>query len=181
MHDLVVVQVIEGGDQLPGEVKVGLKRRRPEVLVEVLERARDVLHEDAGLFFEVVVLEVPHDVLMVDFRQYGDFLLALRLVLLAEVDLLDGGEDAVVDIERLVDPPAPAAADHLAHLPLLNPLVLAHQVILHYPVLALLQQQGNALHDRVRLLAILAALQNLGLDLLIGVHEDGVHVGQHVF
>lgn len=104
------------------------------------------------------MLEVPDYVLMVYFREYGNFLLALRLVLLTEMDLLDSRQDAIVDIKCLVDATTSATADHLADLPLLNPLIFTNQVILYDSVLALLQQQRNAVHDRVGLFAILAAL-----------------------
>lgn len=90
MHDLMIMQVIKRSDQLSREVQVSLKRRRPEIFIEILESAGDVLHEDAGFLLEVIVLQIADDVLMVDFRQYGDLLLTLRLVLLAEMNLFDG-------------------------------------------------------------------------------------------
>lgn len=95
---------------------------------------------------------------MVDFRQYGDFLLALCFVLLAEMYLFYGRKDAVVDVERLVNAATPTTTDHLTHLPLLNPLVLAHQIVLNNTILALLQQKRDTLHNRVTLLTVLTAL-----------------------
>lgn len=49
------MEVIKRSDELPREVQIGLKRRRTEILVEVFESARDVLHEDAGFFLKMVV------------------------------------------------------------------------------------------------------------------------------
>lgn len=183
MDDLVRVEVAQRGGQLPREVEVGLEGRRAEVFVEVFQGARDVLHEDAGLFLQVVVLDVPDYIFMVDFGQDCDLHFALFLVLLAEMYLLHCGEHSVVDVECLVDPAGAASSDHLADLPFLYALLAADQVVLHDALLALLQQQGDALHyrDAFPSSAVRAVFQDLCLDLVVRFHEDGVHVGDEVF
>lgn len=153
-------------------MEVGLERGRPEVLIEVFESAWDILHEDACLFGQVIVLQISDDVLVVDFGEDGYLSFGLLFIFLAEVYLFDSGENAVVDVERLVDSSRASSADHLADLPLLDALVLADQVVLHDSLLALLQQQRNALHNRHALLSTAAVFQDLGLDLLVRLEKD---------
>lgn len=90
MHDLVVVEIGKGSDQLTGEMQVSLQWRWPKVFVKVLQSAGNVLHEDASLFGEMVMFEISDDVFVVYFRENGYFRFGLFFVFLAEVDLLDG-------------------------------------------------------------------------------------------
>lgn len=84
-------------------MEISLQWRWSEVLIEIFQRPWDVLHEDTGLLLQMVVLDIPDDILMMDFRQNGDLHLALLLVLLAEMDLLHCGKHSIVDVKCLVD------------------------------------------------------------------------------
>jgi hypothetical protein len=88
----------------------------------------------------VVVLNIPHDVFVVNFGENGDLGFALLFVLLAEVYLLHCRQDTVVDVESLIDAAGSAPPDHLADFPFLYASVLAHQVVLDYPLLSLFEQ-----------------------------------------
>ena len=109
------------------------------------------------------MFKIPHYVFVVNFGENCDLGFALLFVLLTEVYLLHCRQDTIVDVESLIDAAGSAAADHLADFPFLDASVLAHQVVLDYPLLSFFEQQGNALHYRHPLLPVRAIFQNLCL------------------
>ncbi len=90
-----------------------------------------------------------------DFGEYGDLIFWLFLVSLANMDLFYSREDPIVDIQGFIDPPGPPTSNHLTYLPFLNTLILAHQIILHYPILRFLKQEGNIVANGMILLTII--------------------------
>ena len=184
MHYLLLMKVVKSYDQLPGKEKKGFKRRRTKIFVEFLECASHIVHKDESLFSKMIVLNIPDDILMRNFRQNINLSFAFLLIRLAQMHLLNSIKTTRLNIQSPVNSTRPTPSNHLSNSPLIQPRKFLIHIILNDPLFPLLQQQRYITYHRWLVWICSGSGLFSGFELHVEIghrfKDDGICFGHHV-